>query len=108
MTFSWNYGFSAKGGQVVKEKKDDIVITNKSPELALKIKIKGFDEKVENVLSEIADQIGNIEDCTLTFSGSETKLKENLKVITKIITEHGGQETLEEYFGQKQKEAAKN
>lgn len=108
MTFSWNYGFSAKGGQVAKEKKDEIVITNKSPELALKIKIRGFDEKVEDVLSQIAEQIGDIEDCTLTFSGSENKLKENLKVITKIITEHGGQETLDEFFGQGKKEAAKH
>ena len=105
MTFNWGYAFNAKGGQSVKEKSDGTTVTtNKSPDLTLKIKVRGADgESVSDILAKISEE-SDIDEASITISGSESALKEKLKEITKLIIAEGGQESLDEFFGQKSKE----
>lgn len=105
MTFNWGYGFSAKGGQSIKEKSDgSTVVNNKGTDLSLKIKVKGNDgESVSDILTKIAEEY-DLDEASITITGTETNLKAALKDITEKIVKAGGQESLDEFFGQKQKE----
>ena len=104
MPYSWNYSLGAKGGQSVKEKKDETVITDKSTEFALKIKVKSTNDDVAEMLSDIMENVDvQVEDGTITFSGPKPKLEQAVKQISKLIAEAGGQQTLDVLMDKPQK-----
>lgn len=99
--FNWNYSLVAKGSQKASEKKEEIVVTNKSTEFILKIAIKGTDEKIDGILEEIMENADNLESCSLTLVGKKEALEKQLKEIAEAISSAGGQETLDIHLGEK-------
>ena len=99
--FNWNYNLTAKGSQKASEKSEEIVITNKSTEFSLKISIKGTDEKIDGILQQIVEKADNLESCSLVLVGKKEALEKQLKEIATVISDAGGQETLDIHFGEK-------
>jgi len=105
--YAWGFQLTAKGGQDVKEneKKGIIQVKNKEKEHTLKVKIKSAGESVDEVLKEIVEEVGGLDEVTFTISGQEPQLQAYTKKIAKIISEHGDQKTLDIHFGKEQLEA---
>lgn len=107
MPFDWNFAIGAKGGQKNKEKKGETVTTSKTPEHTLKVKLKGFEgEDVEDIVKDIIENIDNLDEVTLSFSGPKSRLEASLKQIAKLIAEAGGQQTLDIVLGKEEKATA--
>lgn len=102
MGISWGYGISAKGGQSVKEKKEETVVTDKSTEYSLKVKLKSADESIDAAVEKILEDVDGLNEVTLTFSGQKHDLEAYTKVIAKIVAKHGGQQLLDIHLGEEQ------
>jgi 2C-methyl-D-erythritol 2,4-cyclodiphosphate synthase len=100
--YSWGFSLVAKGGQNVKEneKKGRIEIKNKEPEHSLKVKIKANADSVDQVLKEIIEEIGSLDEVSFTIEGTEKQLQGQIKKIAKIIADAGGQQSLDIHLGE--------
>jgi len=102
MGISWKWTIPASGGQSVKTKKGEEIVTDKPADYHLKVTLKGTNSDVDEATKEIIESIPTLDAVTLTFSGEYAKLKSYLPKIAEIIGEQGEQDTLESFFEQPQ------
>lgn len=105
--FAWGFSLIAKGGQNVKEnkKKEQIEVKNKEPEHSLKVTIKANEDSVDEVIKQIIEEVGELDQISFTIEGPEKKLQATVKTIAKIIADAGGQESLDMHLGQEKVKA---
>lgn len=100
--YKWNFTLAAKGGQNVKEKKENLILTDKTPEHTLKVKITSTEAHVDAVMKDIIEKVGELSEASFTIEGMEADLKETTEQIAKIISKHGKQTKLDLHFSEQE------